>query len=105
VRFVTGHREGDLVNLDWPELAKPGQTLVVYMGLRGIEEIARRLIEHGRAPTTPLAVISRGTLPDQRVLVTTLEGLPAALAGADLHGPTTTIVGEVVSLQAVRGAG
>jgi len=99
VRFVTGHRQGDVVNLDWPELAKSGQTLVIYMGLLGIEEIARRLIEHGRAPETPLAIVSRGTMPDQQVVVTTLADLPGALAVHDVHGPTTTIVGEVVSLR------
>jgi uroporphyrin-III C-methyltransferase/precorrin-2 dehydrogenase/sirohydrochlorin ferrochelatase len=99
VRFVTGHRQGDVVNLDWPELARPGQTLVIYMGLDGIEEIARRLVEHGSDPQTPLALVSRGTLPDQQVIVTTLAGLPAALADHDVHGPTTTIVGEVVRLR------
>jgi uroporphyrin-III C-methyltransferase/precorrin-2 dehydrogenase/sirohydrochlorin ferrochelatase len=99
VRFVTGHRQGDIVNLDWPELARPGQTLVVYMGLLGIEEIARRLIEHGSEPVTPLALISRGTLPDQQVIVTTLEELPMALASREIHGPTTTIIGEVVRLR------
>jgi len=99
VRFVTGHRRDDVVNLDWPELAKPGQTLVVYMGLLGIEEICRKLTAHGRDPGTPVALISRGTLPDQQVIVTTLAGLPDALAVQEIHGPTTTLIGEVVALR------
>jgi len=99
VRFVTGHRQGDVVNLDWPELAKPGQTLVIYMGLLGIEEICRKLIAHGRDPATPMALISRGTLPDQQVIVTTLAGLADALAIQEVHGPTTTLIGEVVALR------
>lgn len=99
VRFVTGHLKEGAVNLSWPELAEPGQTLVVYMGLVGLEEICTRLVEHGRAPTTPVAMVERGTLPEQRVIVGTLEDFPATVAAAGAQGPTLLIIGEVVQLR------
>jgi uroporphyrin-III C-methyltransferase/precorrin-2 dehydrogenase/sirohydrochlorin ferrochelatase len=100
VRFVTGHLKEGAVNLSWPELAEPGQTLVVYMGLVGLEEICAQLIAHGRSPSTPAALVERGTLADQRVLEGTLADLPARVAAEGAHGPTLLIIGEVVRLRA-----
>ncbi len=99
VRFVTGNLTGDRVNLDWPDLAKSDQTLVVYMGLRGLPEICRELIAHGMDPTMPAALVSRGTLPDQQVIEASVESLAAAVASAETHGPTTLIIGRVVTLR------
>ena len=99
VRFVTGHRQGDHVNLDWPELAKPDQTLVIYMGLVGLEEICQQLISHGMSPSMPAALIARGTLDDQQVVTAPIEGLAAAVAAANVKGPTTIIIGHVVGLR------
>ena len=103
VRFVTGHLREDVVNLDWPELAKPGQTLVVYMGLVGLRQLSAQLIGHGMDPETPSATISRGTLEDQAVVVAPLSGLAQAVEEADLPGPTTTIIGRVVDLRTQLG--
>ena len=103
VRFVTGHLREDVVNLDWPELAKPDQTLVVYMGLVGLRQLSARLIEHGMDPETPSATISRGTLEDQAVVAAPLSGLAQAVEEADLPGPTTTIIGRVVDLRTQLG--
>ena len=99
VRFVTGNLTGDRVNLDWPELAKADQTLVIYMGLRGLPEICRELVAHGMDPQTPAALVARGTLPGQQVIVAPLGELAEAVRNADPHGPTTVIVGRVVSLR------
>ncbi len=99
VRFVTGNLTGDRVNLDWPELAKPNQTLVVYMGLRGLPEICRELIGHGMDRHTPAALIARGTLPDQQVVVASIDALAQTVADGQLHGPTTVIIGRVVELR------
>ncbi len=99
VRFVTGNLTGDRVNLDWPDLAKSDQTLVVYMGLRGLPEICHELIAHGMDPTTPAALISHGTLPDQRIIEAGIQSLPDAVSGAEMHGPTTLIIGRVVALR------
>ena len=103
VRFVTGHLRDDVVNLDWPELAKPDQTLVVYMGLAGLRQLSARLIEHGMDPDTPSATISRGTLEDQAVVAAPISGLAQAVEQADVPGPTTTIIGRVVDLRAELG--
>lgn len=99
VRFVTGHLKGDAVNLHWPELADPGQTLVVYMGLVGLEALVAGLITHGRDPATPIALIERGTLPEQRVITGTLADIAARVREAEVHAPTLLIVGEVVRLR------
>jgi uroporphyrin-III C-methyltransferase/precorrin-2 dehydrogenase/sirohydrochlorin ferrochelatase len=96
VRFVTGHRVYDHVNLDWPELAKPDQTLVIYMGLTWIEEILEKLVKHGMPATTPAALVEKATLPEQRVIEGTIENLAGLVRAAEVVGPTTIIVGEVV---------
>ena len=97
VRFVTGHRAENRINLDWPELAHSGQTVVLYMGLSGIEEIFASLIAHGRSATTPAALIEKATYPEQRVIVGTLTDLAGKVREAGVIGPTTIIVGEVVA--------
>ena len=97
VRFVTGHRVYDHVSLDWPELAKPDQTLVIYMGLTWIEEITARLVEHGLPPDTPAALVEKATLPEQRVLTADVANLAQVVRSAGVNGPTTIIVGKVVA--------
>ncbi len=100
VRFVTGHLKEGVVNLSWPELADPRQTLVVYMGLVALEEICAQLIHHGRAPETPVALVESGTLPDQRVIVGDLSTIGERVRSAGAKAPTLLIIGEVVSLRA-----
>lgn len=99
VRFVTGHLQNGAPNLDWPELARPGQTLVIYMGLGSLPQTVARLLEHGMAATTPVAVIENGTRDDQRVVTDTLAGIAAAVAEAGVEGPSLVIIGSVVSLR------
>lgn len=98
VRFVTGHLKDDRVNLDWPELARPNQTLVFYMALTGLRSICEQLVAHGAAPRTPAALIENGTLPDQRLILGTLADLADGVEQENIKGPTITIVGEVVRL-------
>ncbi len=98
VRFVTGHLKSDDTNLHWPELANPTQTLVFYMGLIGLKDICNALIQHGRAPTTPVALIEKGTTQDQRVLIADLTTIAEVVAAHEVHAPTLIIVGDVVKL-------
>lgn len=98
VRFVTGHLKSDHPNLSWPELALPGQTLVFYMGLVGLADICQSLIDHGRAPQTPVALIEKGTTQEQRVLIADLASIATKVAANEVRGPTLLIVGEVVKL-------
>jgi len=96
--FVTGHLQDGSMNLDWPMLARARQTVAVYMGLLGLPVLCAKLIEHGRHPSTPVAIIERGTTRKQRVIEGTLADLPAKVALAQPHAPTLIIVGEVVAL-------
>lgn len=96
--FVTGHLKDGSVDLDWPMLARPKQTIVVYMGLLGLSVLCRQLIAHGLPPATPAAIVQQGTTHKQRVLTGTLETLPGLIASAHLVPPTLIIVGEVVKL-------
>jgi uroporphyrinogen III methyltransferase/synthase len=97
VAVVTGH-SADGKAVDWDRLSTATDTLVVVMGLGRLAEIVERLVEGGRAPETPAAVVSRGTLPDQRVVGAELGRIPAVVAAADLPGPALLVVGDVVRL-------
>ena len=97
--FVTGHLKDDSCDLDWAALARPRQTVVIYMGLTALAEICRQLVAHGLPPDWPAAVVAQGTLPGQRVVVATLATLAAAVGREDLRAPTLAIVGEVVRLR------
>ena len=97
--FVTGQLKDGSVDLDWPALARPRQTIVVYMGLPGLPLLCAKLVEHGLPETTPAAVVQQGTMASQRVVTGTLGTLPALVAKAGLHAPTLTIVGDVVGLR------
>jgi uroporphyrin-III C-methyltransferase len=97
--FVTGHLKDGSCDLDWPALARPRQTTVIYMGLGALAEICAQLVAHGLRADTPAAVVQQGTTPDQRVVSGTLSNLPALVAEAGLHSPCLIIVGEVVRLR------
>jgi uroporphyrin-III C-methyltransferase/precorrin-2 dehydrogenase/sirohydrochlorin ferrochelatase len=84
--------------VDWAALGRLRGTLVVLMGVDTAPAIAAALIEHGRAPETPVAIISDGSLPTQRVVRTTLAGLPKTVAGEDIRPPAVWVVGDVVGL-------
>ena len=99
VRFITGHRVGGELNLDWKEYVQPGQTLVFYMGLNGLEIICDKLLEYGAAADLPVALVEKGTRIDQRVFVGTLTDLPSRVREAGAEAPTLIIVGQVVRLQ------
>ncbi len=101
VRFVTGHRVENTVNLDWPEFARPSQTLVIYMGLVGLPTICKRLIENGAQPTRPVALVENATRSNQRVIDGTLETIAKQVEDANISGPSILIIGEVVGLRRI----
>lgn len=96
--FVTGHLKDGSADLDWPSLVRLRQTVVIYMGLGGLGEICRRMMEHGAAPDLPIAVVQNGSLASQRVVTGTLLDMPERVAQAGLVSPCLTIIGEVVKL-------
>jgi uroporphyrin-III C-methyltransferase/precorrin-2 dehydrogenase/sirohydrochlorin ferrochelatase len=97
--FVTGNLKDGSLDLDWAALARPRQTVAIYMGFQNLPELCRQLVAHGLAPATPAAIIQQGTTHAQRVVSADLATLPARAAEAALHPPTLIIVGEVVRLR------
>ncbi|HEV2439990.1 MAG TPA: uroporphyrinogen-III C-methyltransferase [bacterium] len=94
---VTGHECAGASDLDWSALARI-PTLVVLMGHRALGAVAARLLTHGAGPDMPAAVVSRGTTPNQRTVVSRLQDIAAAAALARLEEPSVLIVGEVARL-------
>ena len=93
VTIASGH---DPAALDYDALARAPGTLVFFMGFAGLAEIAAGLIDHGRDPETPAAVVASGTTDDQRTVTATLTGI--ADASAELEPPALVVIGEVVAL-------
>jgi uroporphyrin-III C-methyltransferase len=97
VTFVTGHASnGAEPDLDWASLARPNQTVVIYMGLSQAAPIAARLMAAGRESSTPALIVENASRADERRVVTTLAGLAEAASG--LSGPALLIVGEAMAL-------
>ncbi|UIZ97093.1 siroheme synthase CysG [Acinetobacter johnsonii] len=99
VRFLTGHLKEGSPELPWDELVYQNQTLVLYMGLVGLEKICEKLIAHGQRPDMPVALISKGTMPEQKVVVGTLADIASKVEEHHIQAPTLTIIGDVVSLR------
>ena len=97
--FVTGHLKDGSMDLDWDVLARPRQTIVVYMGLYGLATLCTELIAHGMPDTTPAAIVQQGTTQNQRVITGTLATLAGLAQAEKLHAPTLIIVGGVVTLR------
>jgi uroporphyrin-III C-methyltransferase/precorrin-2 dehydrogenase/sirohydrochlorin ferrochelatase len=98
VTFVTGHLKDNTMNLNWQQLAQPHQTVVFYMGLKGLPVIVRELQKHGRSADTPAALIQQGTTHMQRVLTGSLATIEEVVEREQPKPPTLIIVGEVVEL-------
>ena len=98
--FVAGHTKDGAMALDWPMLARPRQTVVIYMAAEGLPAIARQLTQHGLPSSTPIALIENGTTERERRIVGTLGTIERQAMRAQLDGPTLCIIGEVVALAA-----
>jgi uroporphyrinogen III methyltransferase/synthase len=100
VAFVTGHENPDKpeTQIDWPALAAFPGTLVFYMGVRALPRIAQQLMLGGRAADEPVAIVERGTLPDQRTVHGTLATIAELAAAAAVKPPSVTVVGPVAAL-------
>jgi len=100
VAFVTGHQDPakGAGTIDWEALAGI-DTVVIYMGVRNLPEIVRRLIEAGRAPQSPAAIVARAGTAAQRTVTAGLAELPAAAESAGVNPPALIVVGDVVRLR------
>lgn len=99
VRFATGHLKNDSCDLPWPDFVQNNQTLVFYMGLVGLPIICRELVAHGMAADMPVALISKGTTPEQQVVTGTLTTIVQEVERSGVRAPTLVIIGQVVSLR------
>lgn len=103
VTFVTGHAAHGEPDLDWTALARPNQTVVVYMGVSTAGLIADRLTAAGRAGATPALIVENASRSDERRILTTLAGL--ALAAEGLKGPALLMVGEAMAMAQISVPG
>jgi uroporphyrin-III C-methyltransferase len=99
VTIVSGH---DTAALDWKALARTPGTIVLFMALGALGEIVARLVEHGRDPTTPAAVVASGTSADQRTVTAPLTAI--AHAAEELTPPALVVIGDVVRISALLGS-
>ena len=100
--FATGHLQNNQqVDLDWMMLARPRQTVVIYMGLGTLPIICEQLMAHGMSPDTPAALIERATLPQERCVTGCLSTLPELAIANDVKPPALIVIGEVINLRKV----
>lgn len=100
--FATGHGKGDdPAELDWDLLARPRQTVVIYMGVASLPLICERLVAHGLDPSTPAALVERATQADERCVCGSVASLPALAKLHRVKPPALIMIGSVVSLQPV----
>lgn len=100
VVLVTAHGKDSVDRLDWRSLARDRQTLAVYMGVSRFPDLMRNLIAHGRAAETPIAIIERGTTPEQRIIRGSLGQLTLLARAHKIQAPAMLIIGEVARLGA-----
>ncbi|MDV7340168.1 uroporphyrinogen-III C-methyltransferase [Terasakiella sp. A23] len=99
VRFITGHhKEGHGLDIDWASLKDPEMTVVIYMGLKNLDNIVEKMIEAGRDGNTPAAIVENGATDKQHIAYTTLEGLSQTRTDGDFKPPSLLIVGEVIEV-------
>lgn len=103
VVFVTAHGKDGLLPHDWTRLARDDQTVVIYMGLRFVAEIAAAAMAQGVRPDMPIAVIDNGTRTTQTVVAGTLADIGEKVATANLPGPALIMIGTVVTMRGQLG--
>lgn len=97
--FITGHQAGDVAaEHQWSHLVNGVDTICVYMGVSQLPVIIKHLIENGKSPRTPIALIQWGTLSDQRIVAGTLESIEEMVKEAKVSNPSMIVIGEVVRL-------
>ena len=99
VIFATAHGKDGVLNQNWPELVRPGQTVVVYMGLHSMDVWMTGLRDHGIAGDTPVAVVDNGTRANQTVVIGTVDDVETRVAETGIKGPAVVIIGSVVTLR------
>ena len=95
--IITGHRKaGEDDNIKWEAIAKGIDTIAIYMGVKNLPYIRKKLLEHGKKPDTPVALIHWGTLQNQRIAIGTLETIVDTAERELVENPSMIVIGEVV---------
>jgi len=97
--FVTGHMKNETLTLEWDSLAKPNQTVVIYMGLLALSQICEQLIKRGAPKNLPIAVVEQGTTSSQKVITGSLLNITQKVKQEKLKSPSLIIIGNVVKLR------
>jgi uroporphyrin-III C-methyltransferase len=103
ITLATGHAAGTDDDVDWLALAKTNEPVVVYMGLKNIEKIVSMLMQGGRAPETPVAVIMSATTPQERIFTSRLETIAADAEREQFEAPALIVIGDIVSMRSRLG--
>lgn len=96
--FITAHGKDGSLELDWKNLIRPAQTVVIYMGLANLENLGKKFIANGASDNVPVALIEKATQPEQRIVIGTLGNIYAKANDAKIKGPAIIIIGDVVKL-------
>ncbi|MFK9090672.1 uroporphyrinogen-III C-methyltransferase [Bacillus salipaludis] len=97
--FITGHQAGDVAaEHKWFHLANAVDTICIYMGVSHLSTITKQLIQNGKSPQTPMALVQWGTLSDQQTVIGTLETIEARVKESGVSNPSMIVIGEVVRL-------
>lgn len=101
VAFVTGHEDPTkkYSNIRWDKLATGAGTIVIYMGIKTLPDVTKKLIDYGRSPDTPVAVVRWASTPHQRSVEGTLATISEVVKEADIKPPALVIIGDVVKLR------
>ncbi len=105
VTFITGHEKADRETdrIDWRSLVSGHGTLVIMMGLGNAKHISEELIAGGMSADMPAAIISKGSTPDQKVVVTKVSELASSIADNSIEPPGIIVVGEVAKMRDILG--
>lgn len=100
VRFITAHFKSDDIEPDWQNFAESKDTLVFYMGLNRVTKIATQLMAHGKASSTPMAIIDQGTTAQHKTYVSDLGNISDVLNRENIVGPALIVVGDAINYRA-----
>lgn len=105
VTFVTGHEAVGKYRpeVNWQAIAHGSETIAIYMGVHNLDYIIKELIDAGRSPKTPIALIQWGTRPEQKELIGTLDSIVEQIEATGFEAPAIAVIGEVVNLHQVLG--
>ncbi|WP_321323471.1 siroheme synthase CysG [Thiomicrorhabdus sp.] len=99
VSLITGHQQAGAEGIDYARLANSGDTMVFYMGIKNAPKIQEGLLKYGMNPDTPAAIIEKGTTPEQKVTITSLDKLSQTIDENHIKPPSLLVIGDVIKVR------